>query len=78
MAGVVEKFYLLKYGMALILLFVGLKMTWFNQDSGGGREIPILWSLGIILFLVTASILASLLFPQKKRRHAHAAHAAHA
>jgi tellurite resistance protein TerC len=57
LAGAVERFYLLKYGLAAILVFVGLKMVWLNDAFGG--EFPIGWSLGIILGTLAAAILAS-------------------
>ena len=56
------RFYLLKYGLALILIFVGLKMVWLNDAFGG--KFPIEWSLGIIAALLTGAILASLLRPR--------------
>ena len=66
LAGAVEKFYLLKYGLAFILIFVGTKMVWLNDLYDG--KFPISWSLGIIAALLTASIVASLIWPA--RRHA--------
>lgn len=57
LAGAVERFYLLKYGLAAILVFVGLKMVWLNDAFGG--EFPIGWSLGIILGTLAVAILAS-------------------
>jgi tellurite resistance protein TerC len=65
LAGMVEKFHLLHYALGLILVFVGLKMTWLNELFGG--KFPIVWSLGIILVLLTASIVASLVIPPRKR-----------
>jgi predicted tellurium resistance membrane protein TerC len=46
LAGAVDKFYLLKYGLAVVLIFVGLKMVWLNDAFGG--KFPITWSLGFI------------------------------
>lgn len=59
LAGAVEKFHLLKYGLALVLIFVGLKMAWLNEAFGG--KFPIEISLGIIAVLIGVSIAASLL-----------------
>lgn len=59
LAGAVERFALLKYGLALVLVFVGLKMVWLNDAFGG--KFPIGWSLGIIGVVIAASILFSLL-----------------
>ena len=64
LAGAVERFTLLKYGLALVLIFVGLKMVWLNDAFGG--KFPILWSLGIIGSLITGSIVASLLATAKR------------
>jgi tellurite resistance protein TerC len=64
LAGAVHKFHLLRYGLALILIFVGLKMTWLQHAWEG--HFPISWSLGIIGGLLGVSIAASLLFPQKE------------
>jgi tellurite resistance protein TerC len=60
LASVVTKFHLLKYGLAVILTFVGAKMLaeqWIH--------IPILLSLGIVLSVLGASIGASLIWPSK-------------
>ena len=62
LAGVIDKFYLLKYGLAVVLVFVGLKMVWLNDAFGG--KFPISYSLGFILTVITASIVFSLLFPR--------------
>lgn len=60
LAGVIHKFYLLKYGLSLVLIFVGLKMVWLNDAFGG--KFPIVWSLSIIASIISVSIVASLLF----------------
>jgi tellurite resistance protein TerC len=59
LAGAIERFHLLKYALALILIFVGLKMVWLNDAFGG--KFPIEWSLGIIAVLLTTAIVASLM-----------------
>jgi tellurite resistance protein TerC len=64
LAGAVDKFYLLKYGLAIVLIFVGLKMVYLNDAFGG--KFPISWSLGFILGTIAVSVAASLLFPRKK------------
>lgn len=58
LAGAIERFHLLKYTLALILIFVGLKMVWLNDTFGG--KFPIEWSLGIIAALLGGSVIASL------------------
>ncbi len=60
LAGVMHRFYLLKYGLSLVLIFVGLKMVWLNDAFGG--KFPITWSLGIIASIILVSVVASLLF----------------
>lgn len=65
LAGAIERFHLLKYALALILIFVGLKMVWLNDVFGG--KFPIEWSLGIIAVLLTTAIVASLLRPPVER-----------
>jgi tellurite resistance protein TerC len=64
LAGVINKFHLLKYGLAIVLVFVGLKMVWLNPLYGG--HFPITWSLGIILGTIALSVIASLIFPPKE------------
>ncbi len=65
LAGAVDKFHLLKFGLAFVLVFVGLKMVWLNDAFGG--KFPISWSLGIILGILVVSITASLAFPKARR-----------
>jgi tellurite resistance protein TerC len=67
LAGAVERFTRLKYGLALVLVFVGLKMVWLNDAFGG--KFPITWSLGIIAGIIGASIAWSLLGTRGKMRH---------
>ena len=63
LAGTIDKFYLLKYGLSVVLIFVGLKMVWLNDLFGG--KFPISYSLGFICLTLMASILMSILFPKK-------------
>jgi tellurite resistance protein TerC len=65
LAGAVDKFYLLKYGLAVILIFVGLKMVWLNDWYGG--KFPITISLGVISFVLAVSIVLSLIWPRAPR-----------
>lgn len=58
LAGVMHKFWALKYGLGIILVFVGLKMVWLNDAFGG--KFPITWSLGLIGGILGASIVFSL------------------
>lgn len=64
LAGAIDKFYLLKYGLSVVLIFVGLKMAWLNEAFGG--KFPIVWSLGFIGLTIAVSVLASLMFPKPK------------
>jgi tellurite resistance protein TerC len=63
LAAVVDRFYLLKYAIAVILAFVGVKMlgeAWF--------EIDILLSLAIIVGTLGVAIAASLIWPRREPR----------
>jgi tellurite resistance protein TerC len=68
LAGAIERFHLLKYALATILLFVGVKMVWLNDAFGG--KFPVEWSLAIIATLLTVAIVASWLKPPRST-HAH-------
>jgi tellurite resistance protein TerC len=57
LADAIRRFELIKYALALILIFVGLKMTWLNSLFGG--KFPIEWSLGIIAALLVGAVVAS-------------------
>jgi tellurite resistance protein TerC len=61
LAGVIQKFHLLKYGLAVILVFVGLKMVWLNNLFDG--KFPISWSLLIIFGVLLITGLMSIFFP---------------
>jgi len=63
LAGAVDKFHFLKYGLSVVLIFVGLKMVWLNDAFGG--KFPISYSLGIILGVIGLSVVFSLMFPKK-------------
>ncbi|MGB5014499.1 MAG: hypothetical protein WBO68_10795, partial [Pyrinomonadaceae bacterium] len=62
LAGVIDKFWLIKYGLAIVLVFVGLKMVWLNDMFGG--KFPISYSLGFITSVIALSVVFSLLFPK--------------
>ena len=57
LADIIDRFHLLKYALAVILIFVGLKMVWLNDAFGG--KFPIEWSLAIIATLLTVAMVAS-------------------
>ncbi|MDP2811655.1 MAG: TerC family protein [Rhodocyclaceae bacterium] len=55
LADMADRFHLLKYGLALVLLFIGVKMLaapWFHM--------PIQWSLGIVGGIILISVALSL------------------
>jgi tellurite resistance protein TerC len=64
LAGAMDKFHLLKYGLAVVLVFVGLKMVWLNGLYDG--KFPITLSLGIIIGVIALSVAASLMFPKAR------------
>jgi TerC family integral membrane protein len=66
LAGAIQRFHLLKYGLAFILIFVGLKMVWLNDLFGG--KFPIGLSLTIIGVLLAGSMVASLAWPLERGR----------
>lgn len=64
LAGVVHRFKYLKYGLGIVLVFVGLKMVYLNDLYGG--KFPITWSLGFICIVISSSIAISLLRSEKE------------
>jgi len=64
LAGALTSFHLLRYGLALILIFVGLKMSWLNAAWQG--HFPTTISLGVIAGILAASIALSLAFPTSR------------
>jgi tellurite resistance protein TerC len=62
LAGAVDKFHMLRYGLGIVLIFVGLKMAVLNRLWGG--HFPIGISLGIIVGVIAVSIALSLAFPK--------------
>jgi len=61
LAGAVDRFHLLKYGLGVVLVFVGLKMVWLNDLFGG--KFPIVISLALIAVVITASVVCRWLSP---------------
>ena len=60
LSGMMDLFHYLHYGLSVVLIFIGLKMLGSHYVY-----IPTGWALTIVLFVLGASILASLLNPQK-------------
>jgi tellurite resistance protein TerC len=62
LAGMMDLFHYLHYGLSVVLIFIGIKMLGSHYVT-----IPTEWALAIVLLVLAASILASLVNPQKKR-----------
>ncbi|QTX19743.1 TerC family protein [Comamonas aquatica] len=63
LADMAERFHLLKYGLALVLIYIGgkmLAMPWFHM--------PVQWSLAIVGSIVLASVLLSMHLSHRKTR----------
>lgn len=63
LAGMMELFHYLHYGLAAILIFVGAKMLVSNY-----YHIPTLIALGVVAGLLLVSVLASQLHPQSQKQ----------
>ncbi len=66
LVNVIHKFHYLKTGLSVLLVFIGLKMLghhWLNEWGFTTSH-----SLFVILFILTTSIVASLVFPIKKEK----------
>ncbi len=59
-AGIIDKFHYLKYGLGAVLLFIGVKML-----ISGWVHVPIGLSLGVVALLLGGSIVISFLHPVK-------------
>jgi len=59
LAGIIHKFIYLKFGLALILVFVGVKML-----ASDVYHMPAVLSLGIVLGILVGTVVASLMRPQ--------------
>jgi len=62
LAGAAERFHLLSYGLAAVLLFIGAKMLIVDF-----WKIPIGLALAVVAVLLTASVVASLWLPHPSR-----------
>jgi len=60
LAGIIHRFWLLNYGLAIVLAFVGVKMIIVDF-----YKVPIEWSLLFIATIITGSILLSLKIRKK-------------
>ncbi|HNJ71467.1 MAG TPA: TerC family protein [bacterium] len=62
LASVIEKFHLLKLGLALVLIFVGVKMTIVDF-----YKIPVVIALAVVASILSISVVLSLLIPAKSK-----------
>ena len=60
LAGMHERFHLLSYGLAIVLVFIGVKMLLIDI-----YKIPIAWSLGFTVTTLALTMLLSLRIPAK-------------
>lgn len=60
LADVADRFHLLRYGLAIVLSFIGLKLLLLQV-----LHVPIMLSLGVVFAVIGGSVIASLLFPKK-------------
>jgi tellurite resistance protein TerC len=61
LAGLMEMFHFLSYGVSLILVFIGGKML-----LAGVWEIPTLWALTTVAAILALAVVLSLAFPRKQ------------
>jgi len=61
LSGVLDKFHYLKVGLGVVLTFVGVKMLLGHTEW----KIDTHLSLGVIVAILTASVVASLVWPKK-------------
>jgi tellurite resistance protein TerC len=64
LAGIEQYFAYLKYGLSVILVFVGAKMAFVDLV-----KIPIELSLGVIIGVLAISMLASTFVTRRHERH---------
>ena len=64
LVNIIDKFHYLKIGLAVLLTFIGAKMLASKYDEVIGLTTT--RSLLIILLILAVSIVASLVFPQKR------------
>jgi tellurite resistance protein TerC len=61
LAGMMDLFHYLHYGLSVVLIFIGIKMLGSHYVN-----IPTGWALAIVLGVLGVSVLASVLNPRKK------------
>jgi tellurite resistance protein TerC len=60
LAGILQKFHFLHYGLSALLVFIGLKMVLSDLI-----KVPIVASLSVIALILVVSVVASILFPRR-------------
>jgi tellurite resistance protein TerC len=60
LAGMHERFHLLSYGLAIVLVFIGTKMLLIDL-----YKIPVTWSLGFTVAVLATTMILSLRIPPK-------------
>jgi tellurite resistance protein TerC len=60
LAGMHERFHLLSYGLAIVLVFIGTKMLLIDI-----YKIPVAWSLGVTIVVLAVTMLLSLRIPPR-------------
>jgi len=65
LAGMHERFHLLSYGLAIVLVFIGTKMLLIDV-----YKIPVAWSLGVTLTVLVVTMVLSLKIPPKGKPQA--------
>jgi tellurite resistance protein TerC len=63
LAGVMELFHYLHYGLAVVLIFIGAKMV-----ASEYYQIPTVIALGVVAGVLLISVVASLLHPESQER----------
>jgi len=62
LAGMMEFFHYLHYGLSVVLIFVGAKMLVSHY-----YEIPTVVALAVVVLVLGISVMASLLFPKQEK-----------
>ena len=64
LAGMIDMFHFLHYGLSVILIFIGVKMLASNYV-----EVPIHIALGVVGGVLLLSVVLSMVFPKKATNH---------
>ena len=62
LAGLLDLFHYLRFGLSIVLAFIGMKML-----VESFYEMPILFALGVVVGVLTIAVIASVLFPKKEK-----------